>query len=218
MPGFAERTTRDNTGSKGCRLSDRLGEAVEFARRHHGAQVRKGTETPYLFHLLAVAALAIEDASSDVGLADRLDDVAVAAVLHDTLEDTAATPEELEELFGREVRCIVEGCSDACDPARKPPWRTRKEAYLTQLEDADDAVLCVALADKLHNARCIVADVTTWGPGVWDRFSAGPADQVWYFDAVVRVMTARRPGRATDELAGTVARLGDLAGRDLPLG
>ena len=218
MSGCPASTTRGDTGSTVGRLSDRLGEAVEFARRHHGAQIRKGTETPYLSHLLAVAALAIDDAASDLGLADRLDDVAAAAVLHDTLEDTAATPDELEDRFGREVRRIVEGCSDACDPAGTPPWRARKEVYLAQLEDADDAVLCVVLADKQHNARCIVADVTNLGPGVWDRFSAGPADQVWYYKAVVRVMTARRPGRATDGLVSTVARLGDLARRNLLLG
>jgi hypothetical protein len=79
------------------------------------------------------------------------------------------------------------------------------------LEEADQAVLCVALADKRHNARCIVNDATELGPEFWNRFNAGPDEQIWYYSAVAEVLTRRRRGPAADELRRTVDRLCDLA-------
>lgn len=190
-------------------LGERFTEAVDFAREKHDGIARKGTRIPYLSHLLAVASLAIEDAASDLMLGDQLEDIALAGVLHDVIEDTPVEVDEVADRFGSEVARIVEACSDATS-VPKPPWRTRKERYVQHLEEADQAVLCVALADKRHNARCIVNDVTWYGPEVWERFSAGPEDQRWYYRTVTEVLVRRRPGQAAQELSRLVDRLCDL--------
>ena len=191
-------------------LGERFTSAVGFAREKHHGDVRKCTRIPYLSHLLAVASLAIEDAASDLQLDDRFEDIAMAAVLHDVVEDTPVSVSEVADRFGPEVARIVQACSDA-ESTPKPPWRERKEAYIEHLEDADQAVLCVALADKRHNARCIVNDAAELGPEFWKRFNAGPDQQIWYYTSVTEVLTRRRPGSAADELCRTVDRLCELA-------
>ena len=191
-------------------LGERFTDAVSFALEKHDGDVRKATRIPYLSHLLAVASLVIEDAASDPTLDERLEDIAVAAVLHDVVEDTPVSVSEVADRFGPEVARIVQACSDT-ERTPKPPWRKRKEAYLKHLEEADQAVLCVALADKTHNARCIVNDATDLGPDFWKRFNAGPDQQIWYYTSVTEVLTRRRPGSAADELCRTVDRLCEVA-------
>ena len=197
--------------SKEMMLSKRFSEAVEFARLHHEGHTRKGTTIPYLNHLLTVAGLAIEDAAADPELQDQVEDIAIAALLHDVLEDTEVTADELEAAFGSVVREIVEECSDAEGPGNKPPWLLRKQQYLDDLEFASDAALCVALADKRHNALSSVVDAQAEGPEFWARFSAGPQDQIWWYRAVASIIGFWRPGRAAQELTYTVERLCKLA-------
>lgn len=206
-------------------VTRRFSEAMEFARAEHDGQVRKGTDIPYLSHLLAVAALAMEDAAADPGLVDRTEEVAIAAVLHDVVEDTIdrgrrrITVEMLAERFGDRVAHIVDGCSDATEPVaggKKAPWKVRKEQYLEHLATADQATLCVSLADKRHNARCIVDDALAAevdGTDFWGRFNAGPADQAWYYDELATAFERHRPGRTARELRRTVDQLRELAAR-----
>lgn len=151
-------------------------------------------------HLLAVAGLVLEDGGGEQD--------AVAALLHDAVEDAGgqATLARIRERFGERVARVVEACSDA-DVQPKPPWRGRKEAYLARLEHADDDVLRISLADKLHNARSILADRRLVGEAVWDRFNAPRSDQLWYYGALADVFARRRPGRAADELAAIVREL-----------
>jgi (p)ppGpp synthase/HD superfamily hydrolase len=181
-------------------LSPRFAEAVAWAIELHGDQVRKGTPIPYVSHLLAVAALVLEGGGSE--------DEAIAAVLHDTLEDTDATARDIEERFGRDVAQIVLACTDTTE-SPKPPWRPRKEAYLRHLaeEATTDGALLVAAADKLHNARSILADLRRDGDQLWTRFNAGPEDQLWYYRSLVDILSRRLPGPLTDELARVVTDL-----------
>ena len=196
-------------------LTERFDRAIEFARRWHGDQRRKGTCIPYLSHLLAVASLAIEDAASDPELCERLEEIAIAAVLHDVIEDTKAPPEDVEAEFGPEVRRIVVACSDR-DSDEEIAWETRKHLYIDHLKVADAAVLCVSLADKRHNARCIVKDLQAAKDAgderFWGRFNAGPADQSWYYKKLAEVLCRRRPGAAAEELETTVRQLELLVG------
>ena len=196
-------------------LTERFARSVELARQWHGDQRRKGTPIPYLSHLLAVASLAIEDAASDPELWERLEDIAIAAVLHDLIEDTKAKAKDVEAEFGPEVRRIVVACSDR-DSNEETAWDTRKQRYISRLEEADAAVLCVSLADKRHNARCIVKDFQaakdSGNEDFWDRFNAGPADQSRYYTALAEVLCRRRPGAAADELESTVRQLELLTG------
>ena len=209
-PDNGRDTTRGSVG-------ERFTAAVGFARKMHHGDVRKGTDIPYLSHLLAVSSLAIEDAAEDPLLAEQLEDIAIAAVLHDVVEDTVdkerkVTVEEVRKRFGDLVARIVEGCTDA-QIFPKPEWEKRKKAYIKHLGTADQNVLCVALADKRHNARCIVNDATRLGPGFWKRFNAGPKEQIWYYSEVTKVLLERRPGAAAEELRRTVEQLCDLAER-----
>ena len=200
-------------------ISERFTRAVDLARESHQDDVRKGTPIPYLSHLLAVASLAIEDASQDTSLGDQLEEIAVAAMLHDVVEDTVdkespVTVEELERQFGAVVAQIVDGCTDA-HTHPKPEWESRKRAYIEHLKICEPNVLCVVLADKRHNAKCIVNDSTRIGPSFWCRFNAGPEKQIWYYSQVSEILLERRPGAAAEELQHAVSQLCDLAERAL---
>src|SRR6266480_7081738 len=137
-------------------LTSRFEEAITFATQLHAKQLRKGTTIPYIAHLLAVTALVLENGGSE--------DEAIAALLHDAIEDQggAATREEIRRRFGNMVVAIVDGCTDA-EVVPKPPWRGRKEAYISHLRQASPAVRLISAADKLHNARTILADYRVLG-------------------------------------------------------
>jgi (p)ppGpp synthase/HD superfamily hydrolase len=147
--------------------------------------MRKGTDIPYISHLLAVAALVLESGGDE--------DEAIAALLHDSAEDQGGTVtlENVRDRFGERVADIVAGCTDTFEDP-KPDWYERKKAYLAHLPVAAASVRRVALADKLHNARCILDDFHAIGDRVWDRFSAGKERQLWYYRQLVKMF--RRAG------------------------
>jgi len=190
----------------------RTEEAFTYALAVHAAQVRKGAAVPYISHLLAVASIVLEDGGDEAQV--------VAALLHDAAEDQGgeARLTDIRARFGAEVAAIVEALSDSLetDPRSKAPWRTRKDSYLARLrEERDEGALRVALADKLHNARCIATDVSA-DPTAWDRFSADPDDIAWYHRACLEILRRRMPeSRHVAELDLTVARLAALAAAEM---
>ena len=161
-------------------LTTRFDEALAFTSRLHAPQVRKGTAIPYLSHLLAVAGLVLESGASE--------DEAIAALLHDAVEDQggAAAREEIRRRFGDSVVQIIDGCTDA-DVIPKPPWRERKEKYIAHIREASPSVRLVSAADKLHNARAILADYRVMGEALWDRFNGGKEGTLWYYRSLVEV-------------------------------
>jgi (p)ppGpp synthase/HD superfamily hydrolase len=191
-------------------LTDRFDRALAFASALHRDQTRKGTRVPYFSHLLAVAAIAIEHGAKE--------DEAIAALLHDAIEDqgeayggAAKLRGVIGERFGEAVLAIVEGCTDS-DVIPKPPWKERKQRFVDSLEVAPDSVLLVTGADKLHNARSIVSELFVDGEAVWSRFTGGKDDTLGYYRAVCEVLLRRRPGRLSDELARAVLEMSALAG------
>lgn len=184
--------------------SRRFAEAVGFAVELHAQQKRKGTEVPYVAHLLAVAAIAMEHGATE--------EEAIAAVLHDAIEDQggAKTGDEIERRFGAGVRAIVEGCTDA-DVEPKPPWRPRKEAYVAHLAEAPPSVLLVSASDKLHNARAILADLRELGGALWSRFSGGREGTLWYYRSLVEAFRPRAHPRLVAELDRVVREMERLA-------
>jgi (p)ppGpp synthase/HD superfamily hydrolase len=159
----------------------RFEEALVFANRLHANQIRKGTSTPYIAHLLAVTALVIENGGRE--------DEAIAALLHDAVEDQGGqkTREEIRRRFGDNVVSIIDGCTDT-DQAPKPPWRARKEQYIARLrKESSDSVRLVSLADKMHNAKTIVTDHSQIGAAVWTRFSGGNEGTLWYYRSLLDV-------------------------------
>ncbi|HUS66283.1 MAG TPA: HD domain-containing protein [Kofleriaceae bacterium] len=184
--------------------SDRFAEALGYAALLHAQQKRKGTEVPYVAHLLAVTAIALEHGADE--------NEAIAAALHDAIEDQGGveTGVEIERRFGPAVRAIVEGCTDA-DVIPKPPWRARKEAYIAHLADAPPSVLLVSASDKLHNARAILADLRDLGDALWPRFSGGKDGTLWYYRALVDAFRPRALPRLVAELDRVVTEIERLA-------
>ncbi len=190
------------TGSSTGRwpLTRRFDEALAYAVWAHEGQYRKGTSIPYVSHLLGVCAIVMEDGGSE--------DEAIAALLHDAVEDAGgrARARGIRERFGERVARIVEECSDA-DVWPKPPWRARKEAYIARAEGAPEDARRVSLADKVHNARALLRDYRSVGPAVWDRFNARCAQQLWYLDELIRAFRRPENNALVDELARVVAEL-----------
>ena len=183
-------------------LGQRFEDALAFAAHTHRHQQRKGSGVPYVAHLLGVCSLVIEDGGTE--------DEAIAALLHDAVEDQGgeAMLEEIRERYGSAVADIVLACSDTL-VTPKPPWRARKEAYLAHLRDAPVSVLRVSLADKLYNARAILRDYELEGEQVWERFDtrAGRDGQLWYYAALADAFTELYPSPMAVELLDVVNQL-----------
>jgi (p)ppGpp synthase/HD superfamily hydrolase len=158
------------------KLTDRFEEALVYANRLHSKQTRKGGKIPYISHLLSVAALVLENGGDE--------DEAIAALLHDAVEDQGgkATREAILNMFGEKVVEIVDGCTDA-DTIPKPPWQERKQ----QLRHASASVRKVALADKLHNARSILSDLSREGEATWKKFQGGKEGTLWYYQTLLEL-------------------------------
>ena len=162
---------------------DRFLRALNAAARMHAAQYRKGPPVPYVSHLLGTCAIALEYGADE--------DEAIAALLHDAIEDVEPTNAARQTVatFGDRVLAIVEGCTDS-DRHPKPPWGERKAAFVAHFAHADRSVLLVSASDKLHNARTIVADLYRHGAVAWERFTASPTETRGYYRALVEAFRA----------------------------
>jgi len=172
-----------------------------LANRLHANQTRKGTSTPYIAHLLAVAALVIENGGEE--------DEAIAALLHDAIEDQGGqeTRDEISRRFGSKVVSIIDGCTDT-DQVPKPPWRERKEEYIARLKkESSGSVRLVSLADKVHNARAIIADHSQIGDPVWARFKGGKEGTLWYYRSLVDVFRSFGSSALLEEFERLVSNL-----------
>lgn len=195
----------------GVRLSGRFGEALEYAFHLHATQVRKGTDIPYISHLLAVTAIVLENGGDE--------DQAIAALLHDAVEDQGGLPvlDEIRNRFGSRVAVIVDGCTDAYE-FPKPPWQERKQRYLEHLQQAGRDVTLVSLADKLHNSRSILFELRFVGAEIWERFKGGKEGTLWYYRSLVEAFHQVLPGSLTEEFARVVAEIEVLSEGDRSTG
>ena len=188
------------------RLSKRFSDALVFATALHGDQVRKVSGTPYVSHLLRVAGIVLEHGANE--------DEAIAALLHDAIEDQggADARRQILDRFGDTVARIVDGLSDT-DRMPKPPWRARKQAYIAHLETASESVRLVSAADKLDNARSLLESYREHGESLWGNFKGGRDGTLWYHRSVVEVLKKGGGTPLVEELEYTVSRLEGLAGR-----
>ena len=188
-------------------LTDRFDRALLYATHVHGGQLRKGSGVPYVAHLLAVAATVLEY--------DGCEDMAIAALLHDAVEDQGGEPRlaDIRNRFGPRVADIVRSCSDSTVNASagqpKEEWRLRKTRYVAHLGSADTGALLVSLADKIHNARAILRDLRKPGVGaaVWSRFKASKQDTLWHYRELAQAFRTHLPGQLADELGEIVDAL-----------
>lgn len=203
--------------SESPKLTSRFEEALTYAARAHWDHIRKvdreeprppESEIPYVAHLLAVTSLVLENGGGE--------DEAIAALLHDAIEDAGgpARREDIRARFGDEIVRIVEACSDS-DGENKAPWRERKERYLAHLAvTTDPKVRLVSACDKLHNARAVLADYRTLGEALWERFNGKREGTLWYYRAVADEFLARGPAGPAAELDRAVGELEKRVRRD----
>lgn len=186
-------------------LSSRFTAALVFAAQRHAEQVRKLNGTPYIAHLLRVAGIALEYGADE--------DEAIAALLHDVIEDQGgpAARREIEQVFGQRVAEIVDGCSDT-DQTPKPPWRPRKEAYLARLAHASPSVRLVSAADKLDNVRSLIESYRQRGETVWLHFRGGREGTLWYFRGVLEVLKRAGSCPIVQELDRAMSELDRVVG------
>jgi (p)ppGpp synthase/HD superfamily hydrolase len=181
-------------------MTSRFSSALAFANDIHGTQTRKGTQIPYIGHLLAVAAIVIEAGGDE--------DTAIGALLHDAMEDQGGRGmlARIRDQFGPVVAEIVEECSDT-DVKPKPPWQARKAAYIAEIATKSDRALLVSLADKIHNSEAILADFQVMDDALWERFSGRKDGTLWYYRALADAFRPRAPGALWHRLDRTVAAL-----------
>ncbi len=186
-------------------LSSQFDQALQYAVLIHGGQQRKGTEVPYVAHLLGVASIALEYGANE--------EEAIAALLHDAAEDAGGRGRvaDIRHRFGDTVAQIVEGCTDTFETP-KPPWRKRKEAYIAHVPRALPSVRLVSAADKLHNARAILRDCRRLGEALWSRFNGGQDGTLWYYRELVRAFQKAGTNELIDELDRVVSEIEELAG------
>jgi (p)ppGpp synthase/HD superfamily hydrolase len=185
-------------------LTDRFDRALLYATHVHGGQVRKGTSIPYVAHLLAVAATVLEYGGSQ--------DMAIAALLHDAVEDQGGEPRlaDIHNRFGDRVADIVRSCSDSVVNTsagqQKEDKRTRKTRYIEHLEMADKETLLISLSDKIHNARSILRDLRKpeIGTTVWARFKSPKEETLWNYRELANAFQRLLPGQLADELVEIV--------------
>lgn len=184
-------------------LTARFSEAVRWASHLHADQCRKGTHIAYISHLLAVASLVLEDGGTE--------EEAIAGVLHDAIEDRGASEAEIRARFGSPVAEIVVECTDRGGRRDASDWKLRKQEYLDHLggDAVSDGALRVSAADKLHNARSILADLREHGPAMWEAkgFHAGAPEQRWYYEQLAGVLEAKHDSVVTRELRRVVDEL-----------
>jgi (p)ppGpp synthase/HD superfamily hydrolase len=196
-------------------LTKRFTDAVDYARVAHAAQFRKGSNIPYIYHLLGVASLVIEHGGNE--------DQAIAGLLHDVIEDCGEPHREIVRAqFGDAVADIVEACTDgtaeskamhADQDAKRRDWLQRKLTYIAHLNKATDAALLVSTCDKLHNARAIVADLENLDVGinVFSRFTAGREGTLRYYQTLATI-AAGRGSPVASQLESVVKRMHELVG------
>lgn len=175
-------------------LSPAFEQALIFAKQVHDGQLRKGSATPYIAHILGVASLVLEDCGGEIE--------AIAALLHDAAEDGEGqkTLDQIRAQFGDDIAEIVLECSDTLEKP-KPPWRERKQAHINKLRTGRPESIQVKLADKVHNAQNLLRSLGENGESVWDDFKGGKDGTLWYFREMYAVFSETRSGFMINEFA-----------------
>jgi (p)ppGpp synthase/HD superfamily hydrolase len=188
------------------RLGPKFTQAFLFAYQKHMGQARKASRIPYIAHLMGVASLVLEAGGDE--------DLAIAALLHDVVEDCGGRPmlKQVRRLFGKRVAAIVDGCTDAY-MIPKPPWRERKENYIRRLKKESADTRLVSAADKLNNIRSILSDYRALGESVWSRFNGGREGTIWYYRTLRDEFLRKKKNRITVDFDLAVRELERLTGR-----
>ena len=175
---------------------DIVEKALQTASKSHEGQYRKNTDIPYITHPVAVGMMLLKAGYSE--------EIVAAGILHDTVEDTPLSLEDIKKEFGANIAEMVEGSSE---PDKSLPWKDRKEHTIEFLKTASEEIRAVVCADKLHNIRSIIRDFEQIGEEVWKRFNAGKEQQKWYYTNVIESLGAKSNFDLLEELRSEVDRL-----------
>ena len=191
--------------SKDTFLTERFEDALIYSTRLHAGQLRKSSQVPYVAHLLGVAGLVLEDGGDE--------DEAIAALLHDAVEDQGGLIilTEIRKRYGPRVAEIVMSVTDAYEDP-KPPWRERKEGYVASIRSANLSAIRVSLADKVHNARATLMDIEKEGESGWSRFNAGKEGTLWYYHQLIDAFRERSSSNLLQELIRVIRELEKISG------
>jgi len=202
-------------GSEALHLTARFTSAVDYARTLH-IERRKGTDIPYMAHLLGVVALVMAEAGH--ASVPVTEDMVIADLLHDAVEDHGGRPrlEDIQQNFGANVARLVEGLTDSfsSDSNHKGPWEERKKTYIERLKTEPPDVQLICAADKLYNAKSMLDDYRAIGPELWKRFHRARTAQLWYFNALLEVFKASGWSRTAQDLERVVAELTSISAQE----
>ena len=189
--------------AKKVKLGPRFLRAFEFAAEKHSGQVRKASTIPYIAHLIGVASLVLEAGGDE--------DLAIAALLHDVVEDCGGAPmlKEVRRRFGQRVAKIVDGCTDA-DTYPKPPWRERKEKYIRHLPQRRCRYAAGFRRRQTQQYPLDPQRLSCVGESVWSRFNGGREGTLWYYRTLRDVFLLRKPNRITRDFDLAVKELESL--------
>jgi len=181
-------------------FTPRIERAFSMARQLHTMQTRKGNGSPYIAHLLAVASLVIENGGTE--------DEAIAALLHDSVEDQGGlnTLHEIRAQFGDSVSEIVDECTDSFDDP-KPPWKERKKAFIESISQKSKSAALVLLADATHNAGSLLNDFRSIGDDIWEQFNGGKTGTLWYYRSLAEVLNRSGSSNLVQQLQSFVVAL-----------
>lgn len=185
-------------------LTERFQRAFELALNLHREQLRKASQTPYIAHLMTVASLVLENGGNE--------DQAIAALLHDAVEDAGGldTLAKIREDFGDVVADLVDGCTDSYTQP-KAEWKSRKIAYLEKIKNSSDEVKLISLSDKVHNARSILRDLHLIGDKTWDKFQGKKTGTLWYYQSLAKIFDDAPYPALKNELRNLIDELHTLA-------
>ncbi|WP_337995016.1 HD domain-containing protein [Paenibacillus thermotolerans] len=173
-----------------------IDKAIRIAAIAHKDQSRKGSDVPYISHPFSVGMILAQEGCSD--------EVIAAGILHDTVEDTELTPDDIKRQFGQKVADIVMGCSE---PDKSLSWEERKRHTLEALKAAPDEIRLVSCADKLQNVRSMIEDYSAIGEELWTKFKRGKEQQEWYYRGIIESLSHGKPFPLVEKLREEVDRL-----------
>ena len=180
-------------------MIDLVDQAIGFAARAHQGQQRKSSDMPYIAHPVAVAMI-LQSMGCD-------ETIVAAGLLHDTVEDTPVTLDEIRQVFGDEVAAIVAGCTEP--PKKGYKWETRKRHMVETLRDAPLSVKLVAAADKYHNLHHTLHNERIHGQAIWRKFGRGKEQQAWYYQAVLASLLENNPEPGEYPVFGLLSEIVD---------
>ncbi len=180
------------------KLTPKIEKAIRKAAFLHGGQTRKAElPIPYVTHLFSVAVI--------LSMYTENEEVIIAGLLHDVIEDTSCSPDELEADFGSRIRDLVlEVTEEKERNGQKILWRDRKSTYLMQMRSSSEEALLIATADKIHNLQTTIDDHKRVGPTMWKNFAAPVDEQLWFFESFLEILKSRNAGPITDHYAEVI--------------